>query len=383
MKVEDLLFIAVGGAAATIARQIAEDAPAPMRTLILDTDDAVLQTLTPAAGLSATIFGAKRLAGRGTGGDRSLGSGALRDDAALVLSQIGTPRLAIVLTCCGGGTSGALPCLLEMLRNQGVATMTFATEPFAFEGADRRQCATVMLNAIASASDAFARVPLDSLLSEAQLSRPADEAFRAVAQRLAAGITLFGSLLAHPAFIAFDIERFLRLLSGSSGSGLPCTFADITCSGADRAEVALQALLSTPRFRPEGVDRLANATQVLVGVLAGDDLRLCELGTLMEGVREHCREAREVLLGTSRLAPAEGALSVVVIAFSLPGADIAEKPEVLLSEGGKKASKRKTARSTPQLGVVKDRFNDVEHTIYHGQDLDEPTYRRRGIRLNR
>lgn len=383
MTVDDLLFIAVGGAAASIARAIAEETPVPMRTLILDTDDAVLQTLTPVAGLSATIFGAKRLGGRGTGGDRSLGAGALRDDAALVMAQVGSPRLAVVLVCCGGGTSGAVPILLEMLRNQGISTMTFATMPFAFEGSDRLQCATVMLPQLASASDSFARVPLELLVDDALRSAPAEEAFRAVRKRLAAAIALFWTLLAQPGFIAFDIERFLRLLSGSSGVGLPCTFADVTCTGVDRAQTALAQLLASPRFRPEGVDRLANATQVLVGVLAGEDLRLCELGTLMEGIRAHCPDAQEVMLGTSREAPREGTLSVVVVAFSLPSAEIAEKGEALALGGGKKASRRKASRAAPQLGVVKDRFTDVEHTVYNGQDLDVPTYQRRGIRLNR
>ena len=47
MKAEDILFISLGGAAASIARRIAQGArrdltQAPMRVLILDTDDAVL-----------------------------------------------------------------------------------------------------------------------------------------------------------------------------------------------------------------------------------------------------------------------------------------------------------------------------------------------------
>lgn len=382
MNAEDLLFIAVGGAASGIARRIVERINTPMRVLILDTDDAVLQTLTPHEGLSATIFGAKRLAGRGTGGDYRLGAGALRDDATLVQAQIKAPRLALILTCCGGGTSGAIPTLLEMLRNQGIATMTFATTPFAFEGSDRQQCATIMLPSIASASDAIARLPLDALLGDAA-GLPAEEAFSSVAKRIGAGITLFWHLLVHPGFLAFDIERFHRLLSSGVGNGLPCAFAAVSTRGENRAEQALQHLLASPCFRPDGVDRLANASQVIVGVLAGDDLRLMELGTLMEGLRKHCEAAQDLLLGTAREPEREGALSVVVLAFALPGADVTEKPDALLAGLGKKHTGKKAPSRASKLLVVKDRFTDVEHTLFHGQDLDVPTYQRRGIRLNR
>ncbi|HIV09061.1 MAG TPA: hypothetical protein IAC79_02965, partial [Candidatus Spyradenecus faecavium] len=103
METEDLLLISLGGAAASIARRVAERAEAPLRALILDTDDATLQAITPVVGVATSVFGAKRLSGRGTGGAHSLGAGAFRDDAGQILAQVGSPRLAVLLTCCGGG----------------------------------------------------------------------------------------------------------------------------------------------------------------------------------------------------------------------------------------------------------------------------------------
>ena len=38
---------------------------------------------------------------------------------------------------------------------------------------------------------------------------------------------------------------------------------------------------------------------------------------------------------------------------------------------------------TKVLGTAKNRFTDVAPTLYRGQNLDEPTYQRRGIRLTR
>ena len=120
-----------------------------------------------------------------------------------------------------------------------------------------------------------------------------------------------------------------------------------------------------------------------VGVLAGPDLRLCELSTLMDGLRAHCQALKETFLGTSVEDSRAGALSVVVLAFGLPVAEAAqigaEAPRPLSAKKGR--GTRNTGSGL--LRAAKSRFSDVSPTIVNGQNLDEPTYRRRGIRLAR
>ncbi len=378
MNLDDLLLISVGGAAAHIAQRMVSTASEPMRALILDTDDNILQTLTPQTGVSTMILGAKRLEGRGTGGDHSLGASALRDDAGNILAQVGTPRLAVLLTCCGGGTSGVMTHLLQLLREQGIATVTFATEPFSFEGSDRRRCANIVLPTLESSSDALTRIPLDQLLDEGADRLSAAEAFEHIAQRLASGLSLFWQLLSHPGFIAFDSERFHRLLTEGATTSLHFSFADATATGPTRAEEVVEKLLNSPRLRRDGGSRLENASQLLVGVLAGDDLRLCELNTVMDGLQSHCKALKEHYLGTTCNDRFAGRLTVVVLAFGVPPADVTSKGNLRpLHRGGK------SSKATAQLGATRNRFEDVEHTIYGGHDLDVPTYLRRGIRLTR
>ena len=315
METEDLLLISLGGAAASIVRRMAERATTPLRALILDTDDATLQSITPAVGVSTSVFGAKRLSGRGTGGSHSLGAGAFRDDVTQILAQVGTPRLAILLTCCGGGTAGAATTLLEALRTKGIATLVFAVAPFSFEGDDRKRAANVLLPIMETRADALTRISLDALVGEEAATLPAAEAFAHAADRLAAGLGLLWTLVAHPGFIAFDAEHFRAFLTHDVEGGLPFCFADVTVSGENRAKTALNALREDPRFRVNGVDRLANAAQLIVGILAGPDLRLCEIGTVMESLRAHCQSLKETLLGTADEEAREGSLSVVLFAF--------------------------------------------------------------------
>ncbi len=377
MNMDDLLLISVGSAAATIVQRTVATSQLPMRALILDTDDTTLQALIPTTGISTTIFGTQRLQGRGTGGDYSLGAGAFRDDATTLLAQIGSPRLIILLTCCGGGTSGAVTPLLGHLREQGIATMTFATEPFAFEGEDRRRCANIILPTLESSGDAVTRIPLDTLLDGAARDQPLEQAFDSISQRLATGLGLIWQLLSSPGFISFNAEHFHHFLTQGTTTALHFHFADAEASGEDRAQQLVQTLIQSPRFKCDGTNRLEHASHLLVGVLAGEDLRLNELSTLMDGFRSYCGKKMEPMLGTTCNATFNGRLTVVLFAFGIPLADIGSKhpPRTSRPKG--------TTRPASLLGATVNRFADVEATIYNGQNLDEPTYYRRGIRLAR
>ena len=384
MKAEDLLLISVGGAAAKIARQIAlksrrDLSQPPMRILILDTDDAVLQTLTHAEGVSATIFGTQRLSGRGTGGDHILGVGAFRDDAAVLMQQIGAPRLVVVLTCCGGGTSGACEPLLRALRDRGIANIVFATEPFAFEGDARKKTASIIAPILSETANAVTTVPLAAFMPKGSEQWTAEHSFDYVADRLSAGVSLLWTLLVHPGYIQFDVEHFRQMLEREVGGALTFAFADAEATGERRAETIVETLSSSPRFRLRGVDSLANASQVIVGVLAGDDLRLSELNTLMSGLQKVINKQAEVVLGTVNQAVFNGKMEVVVLAFTQQGLEIAPSGDAL-QPVRRRAGKGAKAKA---LTAVKDRFDDVERTIIDGVNYDEPTYLRRKIRLKR
>lgn len=381
MTADDLLFISIGSAAALVAQRTTAHAAFPMRTLILDTDDATLQRIPPTtgSGISTFIFGTQRLGGRGTGGDPRMGEGALRDDLATLMTQIGSPRLVVLLTCCGGGTSAATRLLLPALREKGIATLCFATIPFAFEGEETRQNANSLLPVLENSADALARISLEALLEASPQDRSIQEDFDTIADRLASGLTLLWSLLLKPNFFAFDVERLRRLLIEGSASCIPFHFADVTATGPDRAQAIVRQLIASKRFERDGMNRLESATEILIGVLAGEDLRLSELSTLIDGVKGVCTNVKETFLGTSILPHLQDKLTVVLFAFGLPTADILEKTNATTPHY---PSSRKKGKSSP-LKSAADPFAEVEKTIFNGQNLDEPTYVRRGIRLAR
>ncbi len=386
MKADDLLFISLGGAAASIARRIAEKvkrttAQPTMRFLVLDTDDEVLQTVTlsQADGVSATVFGTQRLNGKGTGGDHVFGMGAFRDDHQSLIQQIGTPHLVVIVTCCGGGTSGACEPLLRLLSERGIANVVFATEPLSFEGSDRKQRASVVVPTILQHANAATIVPLDELLYGAPEDLTMAQSFDYVADRLAAGVSLLWTLLVQPGYLQFDVEHFRQFLDREGRVTLPFTFADATATGDDRAEQIVAELSTSQRFKQKGRNYLSNARTIVVGVLAGDDLRLSELDVLMKGLRAHFAKQANVILGTVNSAVYNGRLEVVMMAFLQDGAEAPSDGDEL-QPVRKRASKGGRQKA---LSAVKDRFDDVERTIIDGINYDEPTYLRRNIWLKR
>ena len=273
---------------------------------------------------------------------------------------------------CGGGTgTGATLELLKHLSRLGVPTVVFATTPFAFEGNERRIRAETFVPMIEDAANATFVLPLDKLVSGEDNM---NAAMRRAVDTVATGVTLFWRLVTKPGYIRLDTER-LRHLVVQAGRG---RFAAITAQGPNRANEAINQLIRS--------EMLAGSTTpvqtILCGVLAGDDLRLAEVGQVADGLRYAFGDRLGFDLGTvNDETTFSGRLSVVVMLFEASAKDAAVPADEATSTSGRKSKHR----SKGPLGVGptgRGRFNNAETTTWHGEDLDIPTFRRRGINLD-
>ncbi len=381
----NLLLIALGGAACRIVQRLHAADGGAMRTLLLDTDDRSAVIMPPA--LTTHIFGIARLAGNGTGGDTVLGREAMQEEVSLLEPHLRGVRAAVILCCTGGGTSGALPDLLKQLRAGGISTLTFATRPFPFEGTARNEASRRVFPLIEEETDLLVELPLAGLFSGAE-DVPVSDAFACAENRLAAGLTLFRKLVAAPGFIAFDGERFRSLLTRRNGARARLSVAEVTAEGGQaRAKEAFEQLVDSPLLLLPGYTSALDAAPVLLlGVLAGDDLRLSEIGAVMQSLRSRASARAEIELGTVLDPALDGTLRLVLLAFEsfdLPAAPAAAPTVADATEGIVPArARRPRGKATSRLGVVTDRFSNTEVTAFNGQNLDTPTYERRNILLD-
>ena len=371
MKTEtsSLLLLGVGGTGATAIRGVRRAYGADLRALIVDSD----ASSGVSSELPFVLLGGDRLAGRGAGGHAAEARAAFLDRPDVLDPHLNGVRTAVVVTALGGGTgSGATSEIVKHLADRGIASIVFATMPFAFEGEDRTNAARAAFGSIEHAADAIVSLPLDTLVSEAR-SDNMKEALTRAADTLATALTLFWRILEKPGYIALDAEHLRNAIADAGRA----RFATAVAFGPDRAEDVLRTL-SSSRLLGSGSTH-APARSIFMGILAGDDLRLSEVDRVANGFRAAFGRNATFQLGTvNDETTFSGRLVVAVLLFEESA--VAKSPRESLRATRAAAKSRRNAESAL---AAADRFSDSEKTMWHDEDLDIPTYLRRNLTLDR
>jgi cell division protein FtsZ len=361
-----MMLIGIGGGGSAIARGVRRAFGEGLRFLTIDTDAA-----TAADGDEFLLIGGDRLSGRGSGGDVVAARLAAEDSIDSLDPEMEGVRLAVIVTSLGGGTGGGATLeTVKRLDSLGIPSIVFATTPFTFEGEDRQRSARGVMAMIEEAAGATFFVPLDKLVGNAERF---DDAMRRAVDTMASAVTLFWRLVEKPGYLRLDAER-IRHLVAKAGRG---RFAAVSSQGPERARDIGDMLTRAPLLTTGS----GPVRAILCGVLAGDDLRLSEIGTISESVRSAFgNQATSFELATVNDEDTfSGRISTVLLLFEANTKDDSGE-----SPGGVIANKRKKRVSKP-LGVGpqgRGRFNNAEPTIWNNEDLDIPTFLRRGINLD-
>ena len=360
-----LLLIGVGGAGASMVRGILRAYGPGIRTLILDTD----AQFGGNDGVPFMLLGGNRLAGRGTGGQPASARASFQDNPEVIDHQLNGVRTAVVVTALGGGTGGgATGELLKHLHTLGIVTLLFATMPFAWEGEERMRLAKTSAGPVCQHADVSVLLPLDQLVANAGDNMK--EALIRGVDTLASGVTLLWRILEKPGYIHLDAERLRNILTKCGRA----QFATATASGENRAQDILAAFAEHPLLNRGAAH--APVRTMLVGVLAGDDLRLSEVATVASGITAAFGQGQHSTLELGTVndeATFSGRLSVVMLLFE---------------ESAMAATPSRTGTAAPKSGhsqehVANSRFRNAEKTLWNNEDLDIPTYIRRQLTLDR
>jgi cell division protein FtsZ len=241
-------------------------------------------------------------------------------------------------------------------------------------------------------ADSLVAVALDDLFDGGG-AEPIEASLRRAEGIVASGVTLLWRLLTRPGFIQTDPERLHGLIVRGGNARFGCASAQ----GADRAEQVAAALRACRLLRAG--ESLSKAGALLVGVLAGSDLRLSELGDIMGKLRGWCPGDCQIEMGTVLDAQYDGRIEVVALAFESGAVSVApplaeskkdappvQEPPVADTFPIHPGSARKARGKSSKLSfgtTGRGKFQNVEPTLFNGQDLDIPTFVRRGILLER
>jgi len=368
----------------------------------------------------------KLLRGLGTSGEPERGRKAAEEHFQKLKELCGGADVVFIVAGLGGGAgTGISPVLARAAKEVGALTLAFVSLPFALEGNHRQHQAQEGLEQLKRAANGVICLANQKAAKTIDEHISLLEMFGHTTQLLVEGVRGVWRLLTHRGLIEIHFNELSALLR--EGREESC-FAAVEAAGTTRARDAIEKLVAHPLL--DGGAVLKDADAVLISLMGGPDLSMADVNRVMEEVNEQCKKAK-VIMGAAVDEAFRDRLSVTLIAARnriekieaettrssepadeespgfesellhkteskrspsrvvppAPALTTEQREELIAKHSGKSPRGRKNGprmRQTMfQLDVVsKGRFDKTEPTIHRGEDLDLPTYIRRGVALN-
>lgn len=408
----DTVVVGLGGAGGRIVSGLVELAPGTARFRV-DTE-----VLAPADGgeEDRVILGRRQTRGLGCGADLQLAQKIAESEVALLKERI-QARLVILVAGIGGGVGGGMsPVLARCAREAGSLVVGVLIEPFDFEGGLRRHNAEQCRIALQAGCDVVVRLSNQAVVGLAPETSEIRD-LTSLADRLAVRV-IDGllRLLRGPALIPIGLAELERWARGRQSEGV---VAFASARGEDRVRRLWADLEGHPYLAHAG--RLAEAGGVLLHVTGGAGLTLTELNHLEAETRRVSPRA-QVLVGATVDETLGDEISALVLAVrdgvglppvstersTEPAGQRVVVPRTLVFEDAPRSGlsggtlpepgslPRESSRGRPAAAAKRKaqqqqfefvpawtgRFDRAEGTLHEGENLDEPTFVRRGVKLN-
>ena len=413
-----LKVVGVGGAGVNVMELMLKSAPPGVGFAAVNTD---AQSLATSSAAVKVHLEAQLLCGMGTGGDPDRGRALAEEQLPKLKSLCEGADAVFILAGLGGGAgTGISPVLARAAKEAGALVLGFVTTPFACEGSRRHRLAQQGLAELKSSADGVICLPNQKVLKMIDENTSVLETFKITNEFLADGVRGIWRLLMHKGLIEIHFTDLAALIRDRHTES---AFAVAEAMGPTRSREVMDKLLAHPML--DGGQMLGESEAVLVSLIGGPDLTMAEVNRVMEQVSRQCEHA-QVIMGaaiddtfTERLAVAlvaarrnpEPEAEEIATAGSgeelgqqllprsttmRPGSrfvppaptlppDQLQQLLVKQSRGGsrqRKSSPKLRQTQLPLEIVSKGRFDKSEPTIHKGEDLDVPTYIRRGVALN-
>jgi cell division protein FtsZ len=379
------------------------------------------QSLAASSASEQVNLETKLLRGLGTGGDPERGRALAAEQLPRLKSLCEGADVIFILAGLGGGAgTGISPVLARTAKEAGALVLGFVTLPFECEGARRQRLAQHGLAELKAAADGVICLPNQKVFKFIDENTSVLETFKITSQLLADAARGIWRLLTHTGLIEIHFADLAALLRDRH---VESSFAVAEAMGPTRSREVMDKLLAHPML--EGGQLLGESEAVLVSLMGGPDLTMAEVNRVVEQINRQCEHA-QVIMGAAIDETFRERLTVTLIAarrdsdqveeeitaplspeqldtqllspattarppsrFVPPAAALSpdQAQQLFTRHGGRGSRGRKSPAKMQQsqlpLEIIsKGRFDKSEPTIHKGEDLDVPTYIRRGVALN-
>ncbi|MBL4575709.1 MAG: cell division protein FtsZ [Opitutaceae bacterium] len=357
------------------------------------------------------LIGSALTRGLGAGGDPELGRLAAEAERDVIAEALRDVDLVFLVAGMGGGTgSGAAPVVAELASQSGALVIAFVTMPFTFEGGRRLKQADEGLIALRAVCDAVIPLPNDILLQQSDENSSVLNAFAKADEWIDHAVTSIWSMLFKTGLINIDFAALRQVFAHKSGKTL---FGIGRGEGENATGQAIENLKMCPLLHTPEFSRKAD--RLLVNIVGGPNLSLTEVNEIMSAIAEDFGRDPYIVMGAVIDEDLAGQVEICVIGttninarggynqgdvakvvrVSRKGRIIPKGKKTVLSEKEKKTPvKEEEAQSIPiSLAFDQDEFafgeadkrghfDHTERNLFEGQDIDLPTYLRKGIKIS-
>lgn len=399
--------IGVGGAGSNVVDRLKLDQMPGVYLSVVNCD---IQALQSSLASEKVLIGRGITRGLGSGGDSEIGRQAVQEDEEKIVKLVEGMELVFLITGLGGGLgSGASPLIAEHARKAGALVISFVTLPFTFEGARRYQLAEESLGKLREQCHAVIPLPNDILLQQSADDASVLDAFSQADLWIQGGVRSIWTMLNRTGLINLDFAALKGVFSSLGGKTL---FGIAEGKGEHFVEQALDNLMQCPLLHLPEYSRRADS--LLVNLIGGPDLGMAQVNTIMGLISEKFCSRENTLLGAVIEEEMAQTLQICVIGCSDMGNDryrkSGKKSFTSAGAGSNGHSAVPVSRNiaAPELEpdqklreiplvprvdfqhefdftreeLQKGYFDKSGGNLWEGQDLDLPTFLRRGVKIH-
>lgn len=389
-------ILGIGGAGNNAVDRLKLDNLDQVHLAVINTD---AKTLSSSLVQDRLMIGREITRGLSTGGEVEIGRQAAEADAEAIRRLVRGTDLLFILAGLGRGTgSGASPVVARIAAEEGAIVVAFVTTPFSREGQRLHQQAEQSLSALRESCHAVIPLPNDILLQEVDENATLMEAMAVADEWIKRGVQSVWSMLFQTGLINVDFGTLKKAFAIRGGKTL---FGLGYAQGEDYVNKALEDLSRCPLLHLPDNKYMRKADSLIVNITGGPDLSLAKVNQVMEHVTETFGGKDHTVLGAVIDGGMAQSLRITVIGTTDLNAGKRMKPAMARPVENAAAipmnEPRPVTRSVPTKGRASKgnqgefAFNQEEDTrgffertdanLFEGEDLDVPTYLRRGIKI--
>ncbi len=343
--------------------------------------------------------------GLGAGGETEIGRKAAEADAHEIERIVNGVDLVFIVAGLGGGTgTGAAPVVARIAAESGALVIAFTTIPFSLEGSRKLAVADEGMTELRKICNAVIPLPNDILLQENQESQSVLDSFSKGDEWIAKGIRAICSMVLKPGLIDVDFATLKKVFSNSGGRTL---FGFGKGEGENAVDDAIKDLLICPLLHTP--DHTKKSDKLMVNITGGTSLNMNNIETILKTTTASFCSRDETVFGAVIDESKKQQVEICVIGTT----DIGTKPkldpiqeDIQTSQSTPAFSIKPIKEEAPESAPInrikkkiasasskqwefefdeeadqRGYFSKTERNFHEDEDLDIPTYLRRGIHI--